>query len=55
MILPEIFSQYVGMNNSSGLGLYLSKNIVEKNNGIITAANNKEGAVFTIEFITWID
>lgn len=53
--LDSIFLPYVGSNSSTGIGLYLSKNIVEKNNGIITAANKNGGAIFTIEFITWID
>ncbi len=55
LLINTIFLPYIGSGNSTGIGLYLAKNIVEKNNGIITAANTKDGAIFTIEFITWMD
>lgn len=54
-ILDKIFSPCISSNESTGIGLSLSKNIVEKNNGIITASNTDDGAMFTIEFITWMD
>lgn len=54
-LLDTLFTPYVSSHNSTGIGLYLSRNIVEKNNGIITAQNKHDGAIFTIEFITWMD
>ena len=54
-ILKDIFSPFVSTNNSTGIGLYISKNIVEKNSGTIHASNSVDGAIFTIEFLTWIN
>jgi len=54
-IIDDIFTAFVSTKKSSGTGLYLSKNIIEKNNGIIRASNTDTGAKFTIEFLTWID
>lgn len=51
----EIFLPSVSTKDSSGIGLYLAKVLSEKNGGVITASNTKDGAVFTIEFLTWID
>ena len=54
-LLEDIFLPFVSTNNSSGIGLYLSKNIVEKNNAVLSVQNYKDGAKFNIEFITWMD
>lgn len=54
-IIDNIFTHSISTKGSSGIGLYLSKVLIEKNGGVITAANTQEGAVFTIEFLTWID
>ena len=54
-ISEKIFLANVSTTNSSGIGLYLSKNIVEKNHGTIEVHNSKDGAIFNIEFLTWID
>lgn len=54
-MLEEIFLPTVSTNNGSGIGLYLSKVLTEKNGGVISASNGQNGAVFTIEFLTWID
>lgn len=54
-LLENIFSPFVSSTQNSGIGLYLSKNIIEKNNGVITAINTEDGAKFLIEFLTWID
>lgn len=53
--LPHLFERfYKGKNsgeNSVGIGLALSKMIINKQNGIITAENYKDGgAIFTIKF-----
>jgi len=54
-LLETIFMPFVSGNNSTGSGLYLAKNIIEKNNGTITAYNKDNGACFMVEFLTWID
>ena len=54
-LIDEIFLPYVSSHKSRGIGLYIAKNIVEKNDGIITASNDNLGANFSIEFITWMD
>ncbi|WP_265442820.1 sensor histidine kinase [Acetivibrio straminisolvens] len=47
--LPNIFERfYKGKKGNVGLGLAISKNIIEKHNGKITARNSESGAVFTI-------
>lgn len=53
-LLDSIFLPSLSTHGSTGIGLYLSKNIIEKNNGVITVTNDDEGAKFTIEFLTWI-
>ena len=47
--LPNIFERfYRGNKGHFGLGLAISKNVVEKHNGTITAENSNNGAVFTV-------
>ncbi len=52
-IIHEIFNPYFStknVKNSSGLGLYMSKNIVEKHlNGSLEVSNMKNGACFVIK------
>jgi CheY-like chemotaxis protein len=48
-LLEDIFLPSISTNGSSGMGLYLSKNIIVKNNGVIAASNYEDGAIFTIE------
>jgi signal transduction histidine kinase len=48
--LPNIFERfYKGTKGNFGLGLSISKNIIEKLNGTISANNSETGAIFTIE------
>lgn len=48
--LPNIFERfYKGKKGNFGLGLSISKNIIEKLNGKISAGNLKSGALFVIE------
>jgi signal transduction histidine kinase len=47
--LPNIFERfYKGSKGSFGLGLAISKNVIEKHNGKITAENSEHGALFQI-------
>ncbi len=47
--IDKIFNLSISDNNSTGLGLFISKNIIEtKFNGKIKASNRKNGAMFTI-------
>jgi two-component system, OmpR family, sensor histidine kinase CssS len=48
--LPNIFERfYKGEKGNFGLGLTISKNVIEKLNGKITAKNSQSGALFVIE------
>ena len=48
--LPSIFERfYKGKKGNYGLGLTITKNIIEKHNGKITAFNSDAGAIFEIE------
>lgn len=45
-----IFEKHMSTHSSSGIGLYLSKNIAQKNNAHLFARNSTEGAQFTLGF-----
>jgi signal transduction histidine kinase len=48
--LPNIFDRFFkGAKGNFGLGLAISKNVIERHNGKITAENSETGAVFYIE------
>lgn len=49
-IIDDIFEPFISTNGSSGIGLYLSKSIIEKNGGTITATNGDKGAIFKVVF-----
>ena len=47
-VIENIFLPYVSEKGSTGIGLYMSRNIMEKNNGTISIENTNIGAKFTI-------
>lgn len=48
--LPNIFERFFkGQKGNFGLGLAISKNVIEKHKGKITAENSESGALFRIE------
>ncbi len=49
-IMPVLFQPYKTSKGEKGdgLGLYISKNIIEKMGGTIEAANTNDGAIFTL-------
>ncbi len=52
-ILPDIFKPYISTKNTtegSGIGLYMSRLIMQKYNGKISAQNIKDGAKFIVKF-----
>jgi signal transduction histidine kinase len=52
--MPRLFSKFVSTSeNGTGLGLFISKNIVEAHGGIIRAENNEiKGATFKFRIPT---
>jgi len=44
----KIFLPFVSEKNSVGIGLYMARTILEKNNGTISAQNKNDGLEFTI-------
>ncbi|MEA3513338.1 MAG: hybrid sensor histidine kinase/response regulator [Campylobacterota bacterium] len=46
--VDDVFLQYTTKNNSSGIGLYMAKEIMKKNEGTLTVKNTNNGAEFTI-------
>ena len=51
-ILPKLFEKFATKSETgTGLGLYISKNIVESYRGTIRGYNNKDGKGATFEFM----
>ena len=46
--IDDVFLPYVSEKGSMGIGLYMSKNIIEKNGGLLNVENTQKGAKFTI-------
>jgi signal transduction histidine kinase len=50
-IMPRLFSKFVTKSDTgSGLGLFISKNIIEAHGGRIWAINNDDGKGATFAF-----
>ena len=51
-VLPKLFTKFATktMTGGTGLGLFISKSIIEIHGGRIWATNNKEGVGSTITF-----
>jgi two-component system, OmpR family, sensor histidine kinase VicK len=50
-ILPRLFTKFTTMSNSgTGLGLYISKSIIEAHGGKMWAENNSKGKGATFSF-----
>ncbi len=54
-MMDDIFLPFKSTTNGNGIGLFIAKEIVVKNSGVISAKNSEKGAIFHIEFLTWID
>ena len=54
-IISDIFLPFTSTTNSNGIGLYIAKEMSEKNSAVISVTNDEDGAVFKIEFLTWLN
>ncbi len=54
-IINDIFEAFKSSTEGNGIGLYIAKEILEKNSATISVKNRDKGALFTIEFLTWLD
>ncbi len=51
-VLNTLFQAFVSTTEGSGVGLYIAKEMIEKNGGTLTAHNSENGAKFIIKFDT---
>lgn len=49
-IISDIFKPFISNTKGSGIGLYIAKEITEKNGGFISVSNTQSGALFKVEF-----
>jgi two-component system sensor histidine kinase/response regulator len=54
-IIDEIFLPFTSTTKGNGIGLYIAKEIIEKNSALISVQNSAKGAVFKVEFLTWLN
>lgn len=54
-VINDIFLPFISTTNGSGVGLYIAKEIITKNGGVISVKNSDIGSVFIVEFLTWLD
>ena len=54
-IIDKIFLPFTSTTKGNGIGLYIAKEIIEKNAAFISVENSAKGAIFKVEFLTWLD
>jgi signal transduction histidine kinase len=53
--MDKIFLPFTSTTKGNGIGLYIAKEIIEKNTALISVENSAKGAIFKVEFLTWLD
>ncbi len=54
-IMKDIFTPFKSTTGGNGIGLYVAKEIMEKNGGVISVQNEEDGARFDVEYLTWLN